>query len=556
MCSSDLPVAVSAASEKALDQLSGEAKIEAPAAPQTSPAPFSDGRFWVVVRAADKAARTRAAETGLSIEDIRPGTIAGVAHETTLSQLRAQGFEIVKATPLLRFIQDFPPSDAEYHDYAEMASELKAIAQAAPGLASVFSIGKTVQGRDILALRLNTDASGTAPSAKPGAVFTGTFHAREHLSTEVALLLGRFLVEKKDDPKVRELLRTRDVYILPMINPDGAEFDISTGEYQWHRKNMSRNSDGSTGVDLNRNYGYLWGGAGSSGSPWSDTYRGPSAFSEPESKAFKSFLEARRNVKTLISYHSYGELVLYPWGGSDLMSPTRTWPPTRPWPPRWESSLATPRRNPGSHGHQTHGLTYAACIFSFTIELGGGWFKLGLHHRPGRQSQSQGGSLSSRLERRSPPCRARRGSRPGRLSPIPALKAARLARPMSVPPSRPPFSAAELFRGRFPGEPALFKAPGRVNLIGEHTDYNSGFVMPAAVDAYAWGAVAPRPDLILRVFSREFEEQVDLDLARIEPGPASHWSDYVRGVAGVCAMRASPSQGPTSSWPATSPAGA
>ncbi len=374
-----LPAHASSASEKALDQLSGEAKAEAPPAPPASPAPFSDGRFWVVVRAADKAARTRAAETGLSIEDIRPGTIAGVAHETTLAQLREQGFEIVKATPLLRFIRDFPPSDAEYHDYAEMASELKAIAQAAPGLASVFSIGKTVQGRDILALRLNTDASGTAPSAKPGAVFTGTIHAREHLSTEVALLLGRFLVEKKDDPKVRELLGTRDVYILPMINPDGAEFDISTGEYQWHRKNMSRNSDGSTGVDLNRNYGYLWGGAGSSGSPWSDTYRGPGAFSEPESKAFKSFLEGRRNVKTLISYHSYGELVLYPWGGSDSDVPdakdlaaykalAAEMGKLTGYAPQKSSDLYV------ATGDATD-WTYAALgIFSFTIELGGGGF--------------------------------------------------------------------------------------------------------------------------------------------------------------------------------------
>jgi carboxypeptidase T len=260
-----------------------------------------------------------------------------------------------------------------------MSSELKAIAQANAGLASVFSIGKTVQGRDILALRLNTDASGAEPSSKPGAVFTGTFHAREHLSTEVALLLGRFLAEKKDDPKVRELLRTRDIYILPMINPDGAEYDISTGEYQWHRKNMSRNPDGSTGVDLNRNYGYLWGGAGSSGSPWSDTYRGPSAFSESESKAFKSFLEARRNVKTLISYHSYGELVLYPWGGDDSDVPDAKdlaaykalaveMGKLTGYAPQKSSDLYV------ATGDATD-WTYAALgIFSFTIELGGNGF--------------------------------------------------------------------------------------------------------------------------------------------------------------------------------------
>lgn len=374
-----LLAAPSYASEKVLDQLSREAALEAPAAPDTAAKPYSDGRYWAVVRAADKAARTRALETGFSIDEVGPGTIAGVADESSLAELRKQGFEVVKATPLLRFIQDFPPSDADYHDYAELSAELRAIAQSAPGLVSVFSIGKTVQGRDILALRLNTDASGDAPSPKPGAVFTGTFHAREHLSAEVPLLMARWLAENKDDPKVRELLRTRDIYILPMINPDGAEYDISTGQYQWHRKNMSRNADGSTGVDLNRNYGYLWGGAGSSGSPGSDTYRGPRAFSEPESKAFKSFLEARRNVKTLVSYHSYGELVLYPWGGSDSDVPD-------PKDLAAYKALAgemgkltgyTPQKSSELYvatGDATDWAYAALGIFSFTIELGGGGF--------------------------------------------------------------------------------------------------------------------------------------------------------------------------------------
>jgi len=105
-----------------------------------------------------------------------------------------------------------------------------------------------------------------------------------------------------------------------MLNPDGVEYDIrkaDNGDYEYHRKNMRVNSDNSIGVDLNRNYDSWWCEAGASHSPWSDTYCGTKAFSEPESQAVKKFIEARKNLKTHISYHSYASSVLYPWGGSE-----------------------------------------------------------------------------------------------------------------------------------------------------------------------------------------------------------------------------------------------
>src|SRR5215216_5342741 len=79
----------------------------------------------------------------------------------------------------------------------------------------------------------------------------------------------------------------------------------------------------------------------------------------------------------------------------------------------------------------------------------------------------------------------------------------------------------------------IYRAPGRVNLIGEHTDYNDGFVMPAAIDFYTWVAIAPRDDRRLRVYSEEFSEGVEFDLDDPNPQRAGHWSDYVRGVAVV-----------------------
>ena len=174
---------------------------------------------------------------------------------------------------------------------------------------SVFSIGSSLQGRPILAIRFHIPSKDKSP--KPGAVFMGTHHAREHISTEVPLLTARWLAENRDHPGVRYLLETRDIYFIPIVNPDGAEYDIATGRYRWHRKNMRENSNGTIGVDLNRNYGWGWGGSGSSGYPGSDTYRGPSAFSEPESRAVRDFLSANPHIRVAVSYHSAGELILY-----------------------------------------------------------------------------------------------------------------------------------------------------------------------------------------------------------------------------------------------------
>ena len=90
-----------------------------------------------------------------------------------------------------------------------------------------------------------------------------------------------------------------------------------------------------------------------------------------------------------------------------------------------------------------------------------------------------------------------------------------------------------LFGELYGGSPAVFRAPGRVNLIGEHTDYNDGFVMPAALDLYTYVAVSPRTDRRLQVYSANFKEKCDLNLDSIPTGRSGHWSDYVRGAAGV-----------------------
>jgi len=106
------------------------------------------------------------------------------------------------------------------------------------------------------------------------------------------------------------------------------------------------------------------------------------------------------------------------------------------------------------------------------------------------------------------------------------------ASPLDEPlPSVP--SVAQQFRLRYGGPCRVFRAPGRVNLIGEHTDYNDGYVMPAALDFYTYVAAGARSDRVISVHSLDFDETIDLELSALAPGPTGHWSDYVRGVAAL-----------------------
>jgi carboxypeptidase T len=77
-----------------------------------------------------------------------------------------------------------------------------------------------------------------------------------------------------------------------------------------------QNGDGTYGVDLNRNYGYKWGTGGSSSNTGSETFKGPAPFSEPETRSVRDYVTAHSNISTLLSFHTYSQLILYPWGHS------------------------------------------------------------------------------------------------------------------------------------------------------------------------------------------------------------------------------------------------
>ncbi len=322
LCTSALP----AAAASPLAQLDAAAGGAAAAAPEASgPGAFDylagDDRYWVAVSADDKYDRSALLDAGMDIVEVRRGSVSGFITAGALEGLAAKGLLVTFRQPIAEYaaarLRDFPASDSAYHNYAETEAALRKLAADNPAETSLFSLGKTTEGREIWCLRINPEAKGEAPSSRPAALFMGNHHAREHLSNEVALNLASYLLAHKTDPEVGGYLRTLDIYIAPMTNPDGAEYDIASGKYRWHRKNTRINPDKTVGVDLNRNYDSLWCKAGASHSPGSDTYCGPYAFSEPESRAVRDFVLARPNLKTLMSYHSYSSLLLYPWAGKD-----------------------------------------------------------------------------------------------------------------------------------------------------------------------------------------------------------------------------------------------
>jgi carboxypeptidase T len=279
---------------------------------------------WVQIAATSVEQRTKLLELGFSIEGIRSDSVWGFASDEVIASAKSAGYRVLGKHSFETGrgghhgpdALDFIPRDASLHNYGEMVQALQALEAAHPDLAKVSSIGKTVEGRDIWAIQLNSDSAAlrAGKSGKPGAVFMGAHHAREHLSAEVPLLLAKHLLQNRNDSQVRTLLEQRDIWIIPMINPDGHEYDLAGGSYKLWRKNRRNNGNGTFGVDLNRNYSYRWGTGGASGRTSHETYRGPAPFSEPESSAVRDFLRARTNVKTLLSFHTYSELILYPWG--------------------------------------------------------------------------------------------------------------------------------------------------------------------------------------------------------------------------------------------------
>jgi carboxypeptidase T len=220
-----------------------------------------------------------------------------------------------------------PAGYEAYHTYAEMEAFLGATVAAYPDIAHKFSIGKSHQGRDIWALKISDNVQ--LDEDEPEVVFDSLLHGNERLTGEMNLYLIRILTEEYGtNQRITSIVDNTEIFIIPMLNPDGAEYDISGDKFRGWRKNRQPNA-GTTavGTDPNRNFGYKWGCCGgSSGNPSSNTYRGPKAFSTPEARAYRDFVNSRvvndrQQIRLAVTWHAAGEYILWPYGYTQTKVP-------------------------------------------------------------------------------------------------------------------------------------------------------------------------------------------------------------------------------------------
>ena len=217
-----------------------------------------------------------------------------------------------------------------YHTYQELTDELHALQANHSDIMSLTSIGKTYEGRDLWMVKLSDNV--TVDENEPGVLFMGAHHGNEKPGYEICLFFIRYMVEHYQNSSTTEVgvaLNSTQIYVIPMVNPDGVEADSRKNCAPNHGPFGLKNTITSYGVNLNRNYDDPWFLAYLLPVQYSlpfiladssFNYRGPYPFSENETQAVKTFVEAH-NISLSISYHSYGEFILYPWMHTSRQTP-------------------------------------------------------------------------------------------------------------------------------------------------------------------------------------------------------------------------------------------
>lgn len=194
----------------------------------------------------------------------------------------------------------------------------------------IDTVGYSLHGRPIWGLQIGRRVVG--PDTRPVVFFNSLTHAREPGGMQALFHFAEhMLLHDGTDAEIKALLDQRRIYLVPVVNPDGYRYNQriydSTGAFGLWRKNLRDNNsngvtDASDGVDLNRNFGYRWGfnNVGSSASPGSGTYRGPSAFSEIETRVQRDLVVALDPVSGF-SFHTYSDLLIHPWGWTPAATP-------------------------------------------------------------------------------------------------------------------------------------------------------------------------------------------------------------------------------------------
>ncbi|MDI6765848.1 MAG: M14 family zinc carboxypeptidase [Bacteroidota bacterium] len=284
----------------------------------------------------DRTALNKIWSAGIDYEG-SSGKVGGwmefVANQHDLQQLISQGISytiihddlsVINQQSLSKFPVDALGfgygSMGGYYTYEEVKSQLDSMKLLYPNIITAKeSIGTSVQGRAIWIAKIS-DNPNNYETDEPEALYTALTHAREPQGMMTVIYYMWWLLENYgSNSDATYLVNNRQMWFMPVINPDGYVYNQTTnpsGGGMW-RKNRRNNGGGIYGVDLNRNFGpyYMWDSpnGGSSTNPAWETYRGVAPFSEPEVATIYQFLYYN-NVKTCFNYHTYGNLLIYPWG--------------------------------------------------------------------------------------------------------------------------------------------------------------------------------------------------------------------------------------------------
>lgn len=252
----------------------------------------------------------------------------GRAAATRLLAVALVAVSFVAVPASSRAANAFPANREGYHNYAEMSAFLDSVVADHPGIADKFSIGRSYQGRQIWALKISDNVA--SDEDEPEVLFMSLMHAREWLSLEetlriIELLTGNYRANP-DTPleqRVKKIVDGQEIWVIPMVNPDGAEYDIGNpddGFRSW-RKNRQPVADGAQpGIDLNRNFGFKWGCCGgSTGKPGSLYYRGRAPWQGVETDLVRDFVmsrvvDGRQQIRAAIDWHSFNEEIMWPFG--------------------------------------------------------------------------------------------------------------------------------------------------------------------------------------------------------------------------------------------------
>ncbi len=201
-----------------------------------------------------------------------------------------------------------------YHTYSETNAEMIALCEQYPDFTHLDTIGYSLEGRPIIALKISDNADVDEDEVE--VFFNGMIHGPEVMGMEICLATMHYLLENKDLPWVAQYVNDAETWYVPIINVDGYVYNEMTnpqGGGMW-RKNRRDNGDGSIGIDLNRNWGFRWGADGfSSPDPSSEIYRGAGPFSEPEIEVLRQFISSH-DFTGILNFHSFGESYMPPFG--------------------------------------------------------------------------------------------------------------------------------------------------------------------------------------------------------------------------------------------------